>query len=86
MNDAADSSMPGPDGTTAAAAVFGAAEAVLVTVADADPASAPASSTVVSLRPLPDVFLNADPTPDVSAPPRTGRRLYRHESGPSGPA
>lgn len=61
VNDAADSSLPGPDGTTAAAGPE-AAEAVPVTVTVA-PASAPASSTAVSLLTLPKVFFNAGPRP-----------------------
>ncbi|GAA5012881.1 hypothetical protein GCM10023257_70740 [Streptomyces hyderabadensis] len=53
--------MPGPDGTTAAAAVSVAADAVPGTAVSTDPASAPASSTVVSLPPLFNVFLNLIP-------------------------
>ncbi|CAD5943174.1 protein of unknown function [Streptomyces sp. KY75] len=64
MNEAADNSMPGPDGTTAAAPTPSVADAVPVAAVSADPASTPVISTAVSLRPLlPDVLLNSDPTP-----------------------
>ncbi|GGP62966.1 hypothetical protein GCM10010231_37380 [Streptomyces sindenensis] len=61
MNDAADSSRPGPDGTTAATSAAPEAADAVPVAAIVDPASALASSAAVSLLPLPNAFFNGVP-------------------------